>query len=85
MAREASTSTWRARSSKKKYCPFTSEKIPADYIDFKNFRFLRKYVTETGKIVPSRITGVKNIYQHMLAREIKYARFLALIPYCDRH
>lgn len=78
-------STWRARSNKKKYCPFTSEKIPVDYIDFKNFRFLRKYVTETGKIVPSRITGVKNIYQHMLAREIKYARFLALIPYCDRH
>jgi len=78
-------STWRARSNKKKYCPFTSKKIPADYIDYKNFRFLRKYVTETGKIVPSRITGVKNIYQHMLAREIKYARFLALIPYCDRH
>ena len=76
---------WRARSSKKKYCPFTSNKIPKEFIDFKNFRFLRKYITETGKIVPSRITGVKNIYQHMLAREIKYARYLALIPYCDRH
>jgi small subunit ribosomal protein S18 len=78
-------SAWRQRSSKKKYCPFTSKKIPVEFIDFKNFRFLRKYITETGKIVPSRITGVKNIYQHMLAREIKYARFLALIPYCDRH
>jgi small subunit ribosomal protein S18 len=78
-------STWRARSSKKKYCPFTSKKIPSEFIDFKNFRFLRKYITETGKIVPSRITGVKNIYQHMLAREIKYARYLALIPFCDRH
>ncbi len=78
-------STWRARSSKKKYCPFTSKKIPVEFVDFKNFRFLRKYITETGKIVPSRITGVKNIYQHMLAREIKYARYLALIPFCDRH
>lgn len=78
-------STWRARGNKKKYCPFTTNKISPENIDFKNFRFLRKYITETGKIVPSRITGVKNIFQHMLAREIKYARYLALIPYCDRH
>lgn len=78
-------STWRARGNKKKYCPFSSKKIPVEFIDYKNFRFLRKYITETGKIVPSRITGVKNIYQHMLAREIKYARYLALIPFCDRH
>lgn len=76
---------WRPRSNKKKYCPFSAKKIPAEFIDYKNFRFLRKYISETGKIVPSRITGVKNIFQHKLAREIKYARFLALIPYCDRH
>ena len=75
----------RSQGNKRKYCPFSSEKIPAEFIDYKNFKFLRKYITETGKIVPSRITGVKNIYQHMMAREIKYARFLALIPYCDRH
>ena len=75
----------RIHGSKRKYCPFSSEKIPSKFIDYKNFRFLRKYITETGKIVPSRITGVNNIYQHMLAREIKYARFLGLIPYCDRH
>lgn len=79
------STTWRARGNKKKYCPFTTNKIPSEFIDFKNYRFLRKYITETGKIVPSRITGVKNIFQHMLAREIKYARYLALIPYCDRH
>lgn len=76
---------WRVRSSKKKYCPFTSKKISTELIDFKDLNSLGKYITETGKIVPSRITGVKNIYQHMLAREIKYARYLALIPYCDRH
>lgn len=78
-------SNWRVRSSKKKYCPFSSKKIPSEFIDYKNFRFLRKYITETGKIVPSRITGVKNVPQHLLAREIKYARYLALIAYCDRH
>ncbi len=70
---------------KKKFCPFTAEKISASEIDYKNFKFLRKYISETGKIVPARITGVKNIFQHRLAQEIKYARFLALIPYCDRH
>lgn len=75
----------RSQGNKKKYCPFSSNKIPSKFIDYKDFKFLRKYITETGRIVPSRITGVKNIYQHMLAREIKYARFLALIPYCDRH
>tara|TARA_R110002110_G_scaffold400317_1_gene616624 strand:+ start:42529 stop:42774 length:246 start_codon:yes stop_codon:yes gene_type:complete len=75
----------RVHGNKRKYCPFSSNKIPVKFIDYKNFRFLRKYITETGKIVPSRITGVKNIHQHALAREIKYARFLALIPYCDRH
>lgn len=84
-ARRSQGNTRRSQGNKKKYCPFSSQKIPVDFIDFKNYKGLRKYVTETGKIVPSRITGVKNIYQHMLAREIKYARFLALIPYCDRH
>ncbi len=70
---------------KKKFCPFSADKVPASEIDYKNFRFLRKYIGETGKIVPGRVTGVKNLYQHMLAQEIKYARFLALIPYCDHH
>jgi small subunit ribosomal protein S18 len=77
--------TVRFRSSKKKYCPFATNKIPKKLINYTNVRFLRKYISETGKIVPSRITGVKNIYQHALAREIKYARYLALLPYCDRH
>ena len=75
----------RAKSNKKKFCPFKGDKIPASFIDYKNFRFLIKYVTETGKIVPSRITGVSNKFQHLLSREIKYARYIALIPYCDRH
>ena len=75
----------RFRSSKKKYCPFATNKISQDLIDYKNVRFLRKYISETGKIVPSRITGVGNIHQHALALQIKYARYLSLLPYCDRH
>jgi small subunit ribosomal protein S18 len=46
---------------------------------------LRQYITETGKIVPSRITGTKAKYQRQLAAAIKRARFLALLPYCDNH
>ena len=75
----------RFRGSKKKYCPFTTGKIPLDAIDYKNLRLLRKFVTESHKIVPSRITGVRNTVQHKLALNIKHARFLALIPYCDNH
>lgn len=71
-------SSWRARGKRKK-------KIPIECIDYKNPRFLKKYITGTGRIVPSRITGVKNVQQRLLAREIAYCRFLGLLPYCDRH
>lgn len=76
---------WRTKSNKKKFCPFTQGKIPASSIDFKNPGFLEKYIGETGKLVPSRITGVKSTYQHKIALEIKRTRYLALHPYCDRH
>lgn len=76
---------FRFRGNKKKFCPFAEGKIPESAIDYKNIRMLKKYITETGKIVPARITGVSNKYQHKLATEVKYARYLALLPYCDRH
>lgn len=76
---------WRFRGGKKKFCPFTEGKVPPELIDYKNVKLLRKYVTETGKIVPARITGVAKKYQSRLVTAIKYARFLALLPYCDRH
>jgi small subunit ribosomal protein S18 len=57
----------------------------APQIDYKDVQFLKNYITETGKIVPSRITGVPAKTQRQLARAIKHARFLALIPYCDSH
>lgn len=54
-------------------------------IDFKNIRVLKEYIMDSGRIVPSRITGRKARDQRHLAREIKRARFLALLPYCDTH
>ena len=68
---------------RRRVCRFTAES--ATSIDYKDINILKNYVTETGKIVPSRITGTKARYQRMLAQAIKRARFLALIPYCDRH
>jgi small subunit ribosomal protein S18 len=68
---------------RKKYCRFTAEKVTS--IDYKDVALLKNYITETGKIVPSRITGTKARYQRMLASAIKRARYLALLPYCDQH
>ena len=68
---------------RKKFCRFSAE--GATEIDYKDLNTLRQYITETGKIVPSRITGTKAKYQRMLTSAIKTARFLALIPYTDNH
>jgi len=68
---------------RRKYCRFTAEGI--DEIDYKDLEILKAYISETGKIVPSRITGTKARYQRQLARAIKRARYLALIPYTDSH
>ncbi len=76
---------WRFRGSKKKFCPFSEGKIPGESIDYKNVKLLRKYISETGKIVPARITGVAKKYQARLVSAIKHARFLGLLPYCDKH
>ncbi|MFT5351301.1 MAG: small subunit ribosomal protein S18 [Planctomycetota bacterium] len=68
---------------RKRFCRFTAEGV--DEIDYKDLATLKAYVTETGKIVPSRISGTKARYQRQLSTAIKRARFLALIPYCDAH
>ena len=54
-------------------------------IDYKDLDTLRQFIGETGKIVPSRITGTTARFQRRLALEIKRARFLALLPYTDQH
>jgi small subunit ribosomal protein S18 len=68
---------------RRKFCKFTAEGVKE--IDYKDLDTLNQYVTETGKIVPSRITGTKAKYQRQLATAIKRARYLALLPYTDAH
>jgi small subunit ribosomal protein S18 len=67
-----------------KFCAFSAGK-GALTIDYKDVDMLREYVMESGRIVPSRITGTKAKYQRQLARAIKLARYLALLPYSDTH
>ena len=68
---------------RKKFCQFTADGTVE--IDYKDINTLKNYITESGKIVPSRITGTKARYQRQLTTAIKRARFLALLPYCDSH
>ena len=68
---------------RRKYCKFTAEGITE--IDYKDLNLLKQFIGESGKIVPSRITGTKARYQRQLATAVKRARFLALLPYTDNH
>lgn len=72
-----------ARFYRKKVCKFTAEGVKE--IDYKDVNLLKGYITETGKIVPSRITGTSARYQRQLASAIKRARYLALLPFSDQH
>lgn len=67
---------------RRKSCPFSGASAPK--IDYKDVRLLSRYVSERGKIVPSRITAVSGKKQRALAVAIKRARFLALLPYVIR-
>jgi small subunit ribosomal protein S18 len=66
-----------------KFCAFSSDK--GIEIDYKDVDMLGDYVMESGRIVPSRITGTSARYQRQLAKAIKLARYLALLPYSDTH
>jgi small subunit ribosomal protein S18 len=66
---------------RRKYCRFTADDVVE--IDYKDINTLKQYVGESGKIVPSRITGTKARYQRQLSTAIKRARYLALLPYTD--
>ena len=67
---------------KKKFCPFSQPSSPN--IDYKDIRLLSRYITEKGKIIPSRITGVSRKKQKELAKAIKRARFLSLMSYTNK-
>ncbi|MEK6551717.1 MAG: 30S ribosomal protein S18 [Pseudomonadota bacterium] len=68
---------------RRKFCRFTAEKVVE--IDYKDLGTLKQFISETGRIVPARSVGTKARYQRQLTRAIKYARYLALMPYCDSH
>ena len=68
---------------RRKFCRFSAE--GADVIDYKDLEMLKQYISETGKITPSRITGTKAKYQRQLSNAIKRARYLALLPYTGSH
>lgn len=68
---------------RRKYCRFTVEGI--EEVDYKDVELLKDFIGETGKIVPSRITGTKARYQRQLSTAVKRARYLALLPYTDNH
>ena len=70
-------------ASRRKFCKFTAEGIKE--IDYKDLDILKGFVSESGKIVPSRITGTKSRYQRQLSEAIKRARYIALLPYTDSH
>ena len=64
---------------KKKYCRFKKNKIK--FIDYKDGEFLKKFLNEQGKIFPRRITGTSLKYQRKVAKAVKRARHIALLPY----
>jgi small subunit ribosomal protein S18 len=64
---------------RKKTCPFSGANAPK--IDYKDVKLLQRFISERGKIVPSRITAVSSKKQRLLATAIKRARFMALLPY----
>jgi small subunit ribosomal protein S18 len=66
-------------SRRRKTCPFSGPNAPV--IDYKDVRLLQRYISERGKIVPSRISAVSQKKQRELAQAIKRARFLGLLPY----
>jgi len=68
---------------RRRFCKFTADGVTE--IDYKDLTTLRANITESGKIMPSRLSGTKAHYQRQLAVAVKRARFLALIPYCDAH
>jgi len=66
---------------RKKVCYFTKNNVK--WIDYKDTELLKKYITPNGKITPRRVTGTSAKYQRQLARAIKNARFMGLLPYFE--
>ena len=67
---------------RRKFCRFCSEKV--EYIDYKNIKILRSYLTERGKVLPRRMTGTCAKHQRELSESIKRARSIALLPFAEK-
>jgi small subunit ribosomal protein S18 len=68
---------------RRKFCRFTAEKRTE--VDYKDLALLKDFLTESGKIIPSRVTGTRTRFHRMLTTAVKRARYLALLPYSDTH
>ena len=68
---------------KTKICPFKEDAALIKKINYREYKFLRKFITEQGKIIPAHVTGVSAKYQRLITREIKKARILALLPFVN--
>jgi small subunit ribosomal protein S18 len=68
---------------RRRYCKFSAEGISE--VDYKVIPILKDFITENGKLIPARITGTKARYQRQLSTAVKRARFLALLPFTDKH
>ena len=79
MAEVSSAQVRRPFHRRRKTCPFSGANAPK--IDYKDIRLLQRYISERGKIVPSRITAVSQKKQRELAQAIKRARFIGIMPY----
>ena len=73
----------RAMIRRRRYCRFSAEGIKE--VDYKDVDLLKDFILVNGKIIPARITGTKARYQRQLTTAVKRARFLALLPYTDKH
>jgi small subunit ribosomal protein S18 len=71
-------------AAKKKSCPFASDPNLAAELDYKNADMLKRFITDRGRIVPRRISGVSAFYQRKLSTEIKRARAIGLLPYAAK-
>jgi small subunit ribosomal protein S18 len=77
--RRRTSEGFEGKSRKRKRCPFTAADFK--HIDYKDIETLSKFITERGKILPRRITGVSAYFQRRLAKAIKLARHVALLPF----
>tara|TARA_B100000902_G_C27182558_1_gene849707 strand:- start:436 stop:669 length:234 start_codon:yes stop_codon:yes gene_type:complete len=68
---------------KTKICPFKEDAKLISKINYKEYKFLRKFITDQGKIIPAHVTGVSAKYQRLITKEIKKARIVALLPFVN--